>query len=227
VHGKGALFVVGVDPISLGVLAPPAQYGADIVSGEVQPLGVHMQYGGGLGGFVATRHDPKWLAEIPSLLTSVMRTEDGSGLGYGWANWVETSWVKRETSRDFTGTTTGLWTIAAAVYLSLMGPTGMREVGEAIIAKAAYAAARLGQIEGVRAPALAAPVFKEFTVDFNSTGKTVAAVNDALLERGIFGGKDLSADFPELGECALFCVSEVHAQADLDRLATALAEVVR
>lgn len=226
-HERGALCVVGVDPISLGVLAPPSHYGADIVSGEVQPLGVHMQYGGGLGGFVATRHDPKWLAEIPSLLTSVMRTEDGSGLGYGWANWVETSWVKREESRDFTGTTTGLWTIAAAVYLSLMGPQGMRELGETIAAKAAYTARLLDEIGGVGAPALTSPIFKEFVVDFSATGKTAADINAALLERGIFGGKDLSADFTELGQSALFCVTEVHTQDDLDTLARTIAEVVR
>lgn len=226
-HERGALCVVGVDPISLGVLAPPSAYGADIVTGEVQPLGVHMQYGGGLGGFVATRHDPAWLAEIPSLLTSIMRTEDGSGLGYGWANWVETSWVKREESRDFTGTTTGLWTIAAAVYLSLMGPQGMRELGETIVAKAAYAARVLDAIDGVRAPALAAPVFKEFAADFTGTGKTVAEVNAGLLERGIIGGWDLSHDFPELGQSALFCVTEIHTQDDLDRTAAAVAEVTR
>ena len=226
-HERGALCVVGVDPISLGVLAPPSLYGADIVTGEVQPLGVHMQYGGGSGGFVATRHDPRWLAEIPSLLTSIMRTADGTGVGFGWANWVETSWVKREESRDFTGTTTGLWTIAAAVYLALMGPQGMRELGETIAAKAAYAARRLSEIEGVRAPALAAPVFKEFVVDFNGAGRTVAEVNSALLERGIFGGRDLSEEFPELGESALYCVTEVHTQDDLDRLAEAIAEVVR
>lgn len=226
-HERGALCVVGVDPISLGVLAPPSHYGADIVSGEVQPLGVHMQYGGGLGGFVATRHDPAWLAEIPSLLTSIMRTEDGTGLGYGWANWVETSWVKREESRDFTGTTTGLWTIAAAVYLSLMGPQGMREVGETITAKAVYAARLLGAIDGVRAPALAAPVFKEFVVDFTDTGRTVAEVNAGLLERGVIGGKDLTGDFPELGQSALFCVTEMHTQDVLDRLAAMVAEVVR
>ncbi len=226
-HESGALCVVGVDPISLGLLAPPSTYGADIVTGEVQPLGIHMQYGGGLGGFVATRHDSRWLAEIPSLLTSIMRTADGSGLGYGWANWVETSWVKREESRDFTGTTTGLWTIAAAVYLSLMGPQGMRELGETIVAKATYAARLLDGIEGVRAPALGAPFFKEFVVDFSATGKTVAEVNAGLLERGIIGGKDLSIDFPGQGQSALFCVTEMHMQDYLDRLAAAVEEVTR
>jgi glycine dehydrogenase subunit 1 len=226
-HERGSLCVVGVDPVSLGLLNPPGSYGADIVTGEVQPLGTHMHYGGGVGGFVATRHDSRWLAEIPSLLTTIMRTEDGTGLGFGWANWEETSWVKREGSRDFTGTTTGLWTIAAAVYLALMGPQGMRELGETIVGKATYAAGRLEEIEGVRAPALRAPIFKEFTVDLSGTGKTVREVNSALLARGIIGGKDLSLDFPELGQSALFCVTEVHTQSDLDTLAGTVAEVAR
>jgi glycine dehydrogenase subunit 1 len=226
-HEAGALVVVGVDPISLGLLEPPSRYGADIVCGDVQALGIHMQYGGGTGGFLASRHDPRWLAEYPTLLTTITRTADGERLGFAWSNWEETSWVKRERSRDFTGTTTGLWTLTAGVYLALMGPQGMREVGETIMGNALYAARRLGEVPGLRAPALAAPAFKEFTVDFTGTGKTVAQVNDTLLERGILGGKDLSAEFPGLGQAALFCVTEVHRQADLDRLASAIAEVVR
>jgi glycine dehydrogenase subunit 1 len=226
-HEQGALCVVGVDPISLGLLAPPGEYGADLVCGDVQPLGVHMQYGGGTGGFLACRHDPAWLVEYPSLLTSLIQSEDGGWRGYAWANWLETSWVKRESSRDFTGTTTGLWTIATAVYLSLLGPQGMRELGVTILGNARYAAARLNEIPGVRAPALAAPGFKEFTVNLDGTGRTVAEVNRSLLAAGIFGGLDLSLDFSELGQTALYCVTEMHRQEDLDRLAATLAEVLR
>ena len=78
----------------------------------------------------------------------------------------------------------------------------------------------------MRAPALAAPFFKEFVVDFGGTGRTVAEVNRALRERGIFGGHDLSREFPELGQSALYCVTEVHTKADVDRLVDALAEVL-
>ena len=108
-----------------------------------------------------------------------------------------------------------------------MGPQGMREVGETVMGNAMYAARRMGEVPGLRAPALTGPIFKEFTVDFTGTGKTVAQINDALLERGILGGKDLSAEFPELGQTALFCVTEVHRQADLDRLVSTIAEVMR
>lgn len=225
-HEAGALFVAGVDPISLGLLEPPGAYGADIACGDVQPLGIHMQYGGGTAGFLAGHHDPRYLEEFPTLLTTITTTADGAGLGYGWANWVQTSWVKRELSRDFTGTTTGLWAITAGVYLALMGPQGMCEVGETIMGTSAYAAHALGQIPGVASPALGSAFFREFAVDFVGTGKSVAEINAALLEQGIYGGKDLSAEFPELGQTALYCVTEVHTKADLDRLATAVAEVV-
>lgn len=226
-HEAGALFVAGVDPISLGLVEPPGAYGADLACGDIQPLGIHMQYGGGTAGFLAGRHEPRYLEEFPTLLTTITPTADGAGLGYGWANWLQTSWVKRELSRDYTGTTTGLWAITAAVYLALMGPQGMREVGETIMGRSAYAARALGQIPGVASPAFDSAFFKEFAVDFAGTGRSVAEVNAALLERGIFGGKDLSTEFPELGQTALFCVTEIHTQTDLDRLAAAVAEVVR
>ncbi len=226
-HEAGALFIVGADPISLGLIEPPGAYGADICCGDVQPLGIYMQYGGGTAGYLASRHETRFLEEFPCLITSITRTADGRGLGYGWANWEQTSWVKRETSRDFTGTTTGLWTISAAVYLALMGPQGMREVGESILGNAAYAARSLGEIPGVESPAFTGPHFKEFVADLSGTGRTVAQVNAALLERGIFGGVDLSKEFPELGQAALFCVTEVHTKADLDRLAAAVARAVR
>ena len=124
-------------------------------------------------------------------------------------------------------TTTRSWrAIAAGVYLALMGPAGMAEVGQGIMQRSQYAAARLGELPGVRCPRLAAPWFKEFVVDLNATGRTVAEANRALRTRGIFGGKDLSHDFPELGQSALVCVTEAHTQADIDRLADALGEAL-
>ena len=94
-----------------------------------------------------------------------------------------------------------------------------------MIARSHYAAQRLREIEGVETP-FRGGFFKQFVVCFDGTGKTVAEINRALLERGIFGGRDLSTSFPWLGESALYCVTEVHAQADVDRLVDAVAEVV-
>lgn len=225
-RAAGALTVVGVDASSLGVLAPPADYGADLVVGETQPLGVRMHYSGGLCGFIASRDDPAYVMEYPSILVSIAPGRVGEEWGFGWSTMGRTSYDQRERAADFTGTTQWLWGITAAVYLSLLGPQGMRELGEGIMQRAHYAMRRLDHIEGVRAPRFGGGHFKEFVVDFNGTGKTVGEVNRALREVGIFGGHDLSAEFPDLGQCALYCVTEVHTKADIDRLTTALAEVV-
>jgi glycine cleavage system P protein (glycine dehydrogenase) subunit 1 len=223
-HSHGAETIVGVDPISLGVLAPPSDYGGDIVVGSTQPLGVHMSCGGGAGGFIATRDDPRYAHQYPTLLLSISETVAGEH-GFGITLFEQTSYGSREEGNDWTGNSVYLWAVANAVYMSLMGAAGFMEVGRLIIARSHYAARRLGEIDGVR---LVFPegFFKEFVVDFGGTGKTVAEVNCRLRDRGIFGGKDLSRDFPALGESALYCVTEVHTQADLDRLAAALAEVV-
>lgn len=225
-HRNGALVVVGVDAISLGVLAPPATYGADIVAGEAQALGVHMQYSGGLIGFIASRDEPRFLMEYPYLMVSIAPGTVAGEIGFGWSTMERTSYDKREHARDYAGTTQWLWGITAAVYLSLMGPQGMREVGEGILQRSHYAMRELNAIPGVRAPRFAAAHFKEFVVDFNGTGKAVAEINQALRARGIFGGHDLSQERPELGQCALYCVTEIHTRADLDRLATSVQEVL-
>ncbi|MGE3798040.1 MAG: aminomethyl-transferring glycine dehydrogenase, partial [Thermomicrobiales bacterium] len=223
-HEAGALLVVGVDAITLGVLAAPADYGADIVVGEAQALGVHMLYSGGLCGFIASRDEPEFVAEYPYLMVSIAPGRTAGEWGFGWAAMERTSYDLREASPDFTGTTQWLWGITAAVYLSLLGPQGLREVGEGILQRSHYAVQQLGGIPGVKAPALDAPHFKEFVVNVDGTGKTVAQINAALLEQGIYGGHDLSSEFPELGQSALYCVTEIHTQADIDRLVAAFAE---
>ena len=226
-HDHGALALVGVDPISLGVLAPPGEYGADIVCGELQPLGVHMYGSGGLGGFIASRDDERIAAEYPTFLISITEGQHEGDWGFGFSNWQNTSYEMREKSEDYYGTTQWLWGIAAAVYLSLMGPQGMRELGEGIMQRSLYAAKRLSEIGGVKAPHFGSPFFKEFVVNFDGTGKKVSEINSALLERGIFGGKDLLREFSGLGNSALCCVTEVHSKENIDTLADALKEVLR
>jgi len=109
--------------------------------------------------------------------------------------------------------------------MSLLGPEGFAELGRLILARSHYAARRLSEVDGVRI-VFPEAFFKEFVVDFEGTGKTVAEINRELRGHRIFGGKDLTRDFPELGQTALYCVTEVHTQPDLDRLADAVAEVV-
>lgn len=225
-HSAGALLLVGVDALSLGVLAAPADYGADIVVGEAQALGVHMMYSGGLCGFIASRDEAKFVAEYPYLMVSIAPSRSGEEWGFGWSSMERTSYDLREDAPDYTGTTQWLWGITAAVYLSLLGPQGMREVGEGILQRSTYAMRRLNELPGVKAPVFDAAHFKEFVVNFDGPGKTVAEINKALRARDIFGGHDLSGDFPELGQSALYCVTEAHSKTDIDRLVSTLKEVL-
>ncbi len=231
-HEHGAVCVVGADPISLGVLTPPADWGAagcgaDIVCGDIQPLGMHMSFGGGQAGYIATRDEEKYVLEYPSRLFGIVPTSVPGEYGFGDVAYERTSFAIREEGKEWVGTAAALWGITAGVYLALMGPQGMVDIGEAIMARSRYAALKMNQIVGVKAPVFQAPHFKEFVVNFDGTGKTVDEINQALLARGIFGGKDLTREFPELGNSALYCVTETHTQADIDRLVDALTEVVK
>ena len=167
------------------------------------------------------------MGEFPTLLVSIAPTTGGNDDERAFFLTCEhqTSYGLRDEGKDWTGNTVYLWTIVNAVYMSLMGPQGFREIGEVILQRSQYARNRLGGIPGVDV-SFASGGFKEFIANFDGTGKTVGDINRALRKQGIYGGKDLSADFPELGQAALYCVTEIHTQGDVDRLAGALEEVL-
>lgn len=223
-HEEGALSIVGVDPISLGVMMPPSNYEADIVCGDIQGLGIHMNYGGGHGGFIATRDEEKFVMEYPSRLFGITKTSVEGEYGFGDVAYERTSFAVREEGKEFIGTCAALWGITAGVYLSLMGPRGMQELGKAIMQKSQYAMKKLSEIKGIKAPFFDSPHFKEFIVDFNDTGMAVKDINIYLREHRIFGGKDLSREFPELGNCAMYCITEIHTKDDIDKLVQALSD---
>jgi glycine dehydrogenase subunit 1 len=224
-RAAGTETVVGVDPISLGILAPPSDYGADIVVGTTQTLGAHMSAGGGAGGFIASRDEERYAREYPTLNITITDTMKEGELGFGLTLFHQSSYGLRDEGKDWTGNSVYLTAIQNAVYMSLLGPEGFREVGELIIARANYAARAISRIKGVSVR-YKSGFFKEFAVDFSRTGKSVMAINKALQKRGIFGGKDLSGDMPALKGCALYAITEIHTQADIDRLVAALKEIV-
>ncbi len=222
-RAAGAETIVGVDPISLGIIMAPGDYGADIVVGPTQPLGVHMHCGGGVGGFIASRDEERYVREYNGFLVSIAETQQAGQFGFGLACAHQNSYGMREHGKDWTGNSTYLWAIAGAVYMSLLGPDGFREVGGLIVSRARYAAKLLAGVPGVQVPF--GGTFKEFPVNFDATGKSVAEINNALRARGIFGGKDISDEGLGLGQSALYCVTEVHSAADIRRLADALRAV--
>ena len=222
---SGAEFIVYADPISLGVVAPPVQYGATFACGDFQPLGIHMLAGGGQGGFIATGDDMRYISEFKDLMFGITETVVPGEYGFGEVLFDRTSYGSRDQGKEYTGTSTGLWAITAAVYLSLMGPKGMEETGRTIMQMSQYAARQLSELDGVELR-LTSPFFKEFVVNFDGAGKSVTEINEALVDHRIFGGKDLSGEFPELGQSALYCVTEARTKDDVDRLVTALREVI-
>jgi len=219
------MLVVGVDPLSLGLLKPPSRYGADIACGDIQSLGVHMYFGGATGGFISSRDEEKIVMEYPSRLFGITRTAVEGEWGFDDVAYGRTSFAHREKGKEFIGTASALWGITAAVYLALMGPKGMQELDKHILQKSQYAMKKIAAINGVDIR-FTASHFKEFVVDFSRSGKSASDINKALLSKGIFGGKDLSADFPHLSSCALYCVTEMVSKEDIDLLVKALNDII-
>lgn len=225
-HASKALLVAGVDPTSLGVLKPPGEYGADIVIGEAQPLGNPMNFGGPLLGIMACRNDMTLIRQMPGRIIGLTTTQDNNRQGFCMTMQTREQHIRREKATSNICTNEALCAVASAVYMVLLGPQGFRELGETIMCKANYAMRLLSEIRNVQTPVFKSAHFKEFTVNFDQAGLTVKDVNSQLLKHRIQGGKDLSEDFPELGQTALYCATEIHSQEEIQRLANALKDLV-
>lgn len=223
-HDNKALYVVGVDPTSLGVLKAPGSYGADIVCGEGQPLGNHMSYGGPLLGILACKHDNRYIRQMPGRIIGITETLKDQRRAYVMTLQTREQHIRREKATSNICSNQALCAVAAGVYLSLMGPTGMRELGETIISRARYAQRKIGELPGVRAPIFNSFHFKEFTVNFQHN--SVGEINQKLRANWIQAGIPLTKQFPDFGETSLFCVTEVHSKKDVDSLVSVLKEAM-
>jgi len=225
-HSNNSLLIVGVDPISLGYFKPPSQYGADIVVGTLQPLGLHMNLGGGIAGFLATKNDPNFIQEIPYRITGMVDTLEYDEFGFEEAFYERTSFMVRESpdkSKEFFGTAAGLWAIIAGVYLSLMGPKGMYEIGETILKRTQYAIDKLSEIDGISVPKFKSIHFKNFIIDFSKIKLNIDEINHRLLKYGIIGGLNISDRFKNN---ALYSVTEIHSKEDIDFLEETLKKII-
>lgn len=223
-HDNKALFVVGVDPISLGILRAPGDYGADIVCGEGQPLGLHMNYGGPLLGILACKHENRYIRQMPGRIIGLTQEEKGDRTAYTMTLQTREQHIRREKATSNICTNQALCALAAGVYLSLMGPKGMKELGELITNRARYAQRKIGELPGVRAPIFNSFHFKEFTVNFQY--KSLGEITRELHANRLQAGISLKKEFPELGETSLFCVTEVHSKEHIDMLVSALKEAL-
>lgn len=223
-HKNGALFVVGVNPISLGLLKPPGDYGADIVIGEGQPLGNPVSFGGPTLGIFACRDEQRFLRQLPGRLIGMTKTVDGSARGFTMVLQTREQHIRREKATSNICSNEALCAVAAAVYLVTLGPRGLRQLAEVCASNASYLMKRLEVIDGLRVPIFKSPHFNEFTLQ-RSSG-SISQLNTELLKRGIHGGKPLFREFPELGESALVCTTEIHSKKNLDDFAEAVREIV-
>lgn len=225
VHKAGGVYVVGTEPISLGALKPPGDFGADIVVGEGQPLGSHMNYGGPLLGIFACKGQAL-LRQMPGRIIGKTTTQDGKQDAYCMALQTREQHIRREKATSNICTNEALLALAASMYLSLLGPKGIAELCSVILDRTRYAIDSLRKVGGVVAPGFDAFHFMEFTVNFDKTGKKVSDINEGLLKAGIQGGLDVSKYFPELGQSALYCFTEVHSRQDIEMLEDKLRHIL-
>ena len=220
VRRTNAVYVVAItEPASLGVLAPPGAYGADIVAAEGQSLGSPLGYGGPALGIFASR--AAFVRRLPGRIAG--KTVDDRGqTGYVLTLQTREQHIRRERATSNICTNQALLALATTIYLAALGKQGFRELGEQCLLRAHYAQERIRAVDGFR-PLFGRPFFDEFAV---ATPLPVEQLNAALRERGIIGGYDLGRDYPELGDAALFCVTETRTREDIDTLAAALEEIV-
>ena len=215
-HARGALFVVSFDPISLGLLKRPGQYGADIAVAEGQSLGTPLAYGGPYLGILACREE--FVRKMPGRL--VGQTVDRNGKRC-WVLTLQTreQHIRREKATSNICTNQGLLALRATVYLAALGPQGLRETAELCTRKAHYAAERLGAVAGVRLR-FGRPFFKEFTVQ--ATGDVPGLLARGLAA-GYHAGLHLGRWYPNLADCFSAAVTEKRTRAEIDGLAEVLA----
>jgi glycine dehydrogenase subunit 1 len=210
------VLIVVVDPLSLGVLARPGDYGADIVAAEGQSLGSPLGFGGPYLGILACRE--QFVRRMPGRITGETLDRDGRRC---WVLTLQTreQHIRREKATSNICTNQGLLALRATIYLAALGPVGLREVGELCLQKSHYA---LEQLTSKRqfAPAFKRPFFKEFVVR-SREGEVEHLLKEAG-DSGMFAGVPLGTWYPELSDCFLVAVTEKRTRSEIDAWANLL-----
>jgi glycine dehydrogenase subunit 1 len=213
VHEKGAMLIVSIaEALSLGIVKPPVE--ADIVTMEAQSFGVPLGFGGPYVGVMATRD--KFVRQLPGRL--VGQTVDKKGnRGFVLTLSTREQHIRREKATSNICTNQGLVALMATIYMSIYGREGLKELAKQNLSKTAYAAAAIGKSGKVLFGG--APRFNEFVVQTKEDAKTI---NDRLLEQKIIGGLPLRRFYPELGNAALWCCTEMVTKQQIDAAAKAV-----
>jgi glycine dehydrogenase subunit 1 len=215
VHACGALLVAVVNPIALGLLVQPGEWGADVVAGEGQSLGNHLSFGGPYLGFFAFRRDH--IRRSSGRIAGETADHDGRR-SYVFTLSTREQHIRREKATSNICTNQSLNALAAAVYMASLGPRGLRQVAELCWHKAHYAASAIGEVSGYSVAR--EQFFDEFVVHCPAS---VRRINEKLFQKHrIIGGYDLSADYPEMKNAMLVCCTEVNTKENIDRFVGAL-----
>lgn len=211
VHEVGGLIIVAVtEPISLGILVPPGEYGADIVVGEGQSLGNPVSFGGPFLGIFATKK--AFVRKMPGRL--VGQTTDSRGeRGFVLTLATREQHIRREKATSNICTNQSLCALRASIYLSVLGKKGFRELALINTRNATYAREKVGSINGFKTHKV--PIFNEFVAE---CPEPVSEIQKALLSNRIVGGLDLSRFFPDLTNHMLFCVTEMNSHDEINRM---------
>ena len=217
-HQVGSLYIVSVDPISLGILIPPGGYNADIAVGEGQALGGKLNFGGPcLGIFTAKK---EFLRKMPGRIVGET-TDKGGRRGFALTLQTREQHIRRERATSNICTNQALNALRAAIYLSTLGEEGLAKVAHLCLQKSHYAARKIYQIPGFE-PIFRSPFFKEFAVRCPvSPGK----INKLLWDNKILGGFDLGKFYPELKNSLLFSVTEKRTSEEIDKLTLFLEDI--
>jgi glycine dehydrogenase subunit 1 len=215
-HQAGALLIVAVaEPLSLGILKPPGQCGADIVVGEGQSLGIPLNFGGPYLGLFATLD--KYVRQMPGRLVGEAFDHHGNR-GYVLTLSTREQHIRREKATSNICTNQGLFALMATVYLAVMGRRGLQEVARQNLQKSHYAARRIAALKGYEMKCRA-PFFNEFVV---KTPVAASEVVDRLIEKGIVAGLPLDRYHPDMRDSLLICVTETAKKEAIDKFVTEL-----
>lgn len=221
-HARSMFAVAAVNPTAMALLKPPGEWGArgaDIAVGDGQPLGVPLSSGGPYFGFMACRRE--LVRQMPGRIVGATRDLDGKP-GYVLTLQAREQHIRRSKATSNICTNQGLVVTAAAIYMALLGPAGLRAVAEASHANATALRDRLAATPGIEA-AFGGPIFHEFVLRLKTP---VAPVLQALKAQGILGGLDLRRDYPELSQPLLVCATETKSEDDLTRYSENMARIM-